>query len=200
MSNQSRFRDRPTWLAEFSSEILVVCPKCTGLAMSTHQPKRQLACGQCGFSTATMRVGPATGHARQRCRDCGKWLEADFETKNLSGAKERAELTCATCTRSTPALIHWDNPRSSEAREPYFGAQLYLTADVCGHELWAYNDKHAEFLLSFVEAKRRERTPNHNSSLASRLPKWMQASENRSAVTAKLRELLEKSRQAGRRT
>ena len=51
--------------------------------------------------------------------------------------------------------------------------------------LWAYNDRHLDFLQRFVSATLRERRPVH-SSLVSRLPDWVKAAKNRAAVKTAL--------------
>jgi len=53
--------------------------------------------------------------------------------------------------------------------------------------LWAYNERHPEFLEAFVDARLRERIRDDehgssNRSLASRLPSWVKAAKNRDEV------------------
>ncbi|WP_336212225.1 hypothetical protein [Nonomuraea sp. LPB2021202275-12-8] len=48
--------------------------------------------------------------------------------------------------------------------------------------LWAYNAEHLDFLERYVRAFIREREPNRNGSLASRLPAWLKDAKNRDAV------------------
>jgi hypothetical protein len=50
--------------------------------------------------------------------------------------------------------------------------------------LWAYNAEHLDFLEEYVRASIREREPNRNASLASRLPAWLKSAKNREAVLA----------------
>lgn len=61
----------------------------------------------------------------------------------------------------------------------------------CGETLWAYNEAHVAFLEQYVAATLRERRSHRwgwgrNSSLESRLPRWIQAAKNRAAVLKKL--------------
>ena len=64
----------------------------------------------------------------------------------------------------------------------YFGLPLWLQVE-CGVEtLWAYNEKHLEFIEKYVAAKLRERAPHVNKSLASRLPQWIVSAKNREEV------------------
>lgn len=58
--------------------------------------------------------------------------------------------------------------------------------------LWAFDVEHVDRIEQYVGARLRERTPNWNGSLASRLPKWVKDRKNRDAVLAacaRLREL-----------
>jgi hypothetical protein len=73
----------------------------------------------------------------------------------------------------------------------FFGLPLWLQTPCCGHTLWAYNEDHLAFLECFVAATVRERMPGPigNRSLASRLPRWMQASTNRAEVLRGLERL-----------
>ncbi len=64
----------------------------------------------------------------------------------------------------------------------YFHYPLWLETPCCGQTLWAYNEKHLTFLENYVVANLRERLPNRNKSLASRLPGWMQDAKNREEV------------------
>jgi hypothetical protein len=61
MGTNQRFRDNGEELCNFTEEILVVCPKCSGLCFITVDPqsgkpeynfqhKRRAVCGTCGYS------------------------------------------------------------------------------------------------------------------------------------------------------
>jgi len=55
----------------------------------------------------------------------------------------------------------------------------FLKVPCCGETLWAMNLEHLDFLQKYVEAELRERTPNINKSLVSRLPQWIKSNKNR---------------------
>lgn len=68
-----------------------------------------------------------------------------------------------------------------------FHLPLWLKTQCCGHELWAYNYEHLDWIENYVGAKLRERTQDEqtgwrNQSLASRLPKWIKDSKNREDI------------------
>ncbi|MGP5210674.1 hypothetical protein ACTXJ5_07760 [Psychrobacter alimentarius] len=101
---------------------------------------------------------------------------------------DEARLSCPSCGYHQAKLaerrtFHWsaENPTDS-----YFGANLLLQTDCSGKSLWAFNNRHLEYLEDFVSAKHRQRNPSSdtwmNSSLASRLPKWLKAAKNREQV------------------
>jgi hypothetical protein len=80
------------------------------------------------------------------------------------------------------------------AVDPYFQYRLWLQVPCCGQVLWAYNPQHLDFLSAFVGATLRERRVRprlgwSNRSLASRLPKWMQAKHNRQKVVSAIEQL-----------
>jgi hypothetical protein len=74
----------------------------------------------------------------------------------------------------------------------YFRLPLWLEISCCGETLWAYNQKHLEFIENYVAAKIRVRTPKKNKSLASRLPSWIKQAKNRAEILKGIAKLKEK--------
>lgn len=138
----TRFRDEPTYLAQFGAIRLVRCPRCAGRAEVAaqgdatrgHAAPRRVVCAGCGY----VRVGQVDGPNR--------------------------------------------DTRAGAAAERYSGLPLWLQTPCCGEILWAYNAEHLAFLERYVGATLRERMPNKNSSLASRLPTWLKSAKNREEV------------------
>jgi len=67
------------------------------------------------------------------------------------------------------------------------GLPLWLTTDVGGHELWAYNAAHLDLVEAFVGATLRERgdhDPAMPRPLVDKLPGWLKQAKNRDAVLA----------------
>ncbi|MGE3268988.1 MAG: hypothetical protein AB7P40_09590 [Chloroflexota bacterium] len=95
------------------------------------------------------------------------------------------------CSRCSYAEVR--NPGQpvtrDEAREPLTGLPLWLQTPCAGHVLWAWNSWHLDFLERYVSAGLRERTPNINVSLASRLPAWIKSAKNRDDVLKGIRRL-----------
>jgi len=74
----------------------------------------------------------------------------------------------------------------------YFRQPVWLQTPCCGQTLWAYNQEHLDFLEAYVKADVRKRVPNINKSLASRLPGWMKAANNRAEVLRGIERLRQK--------
>jgi hypothetical protein len=62
------------------------------------------------------------------------------------------------------------------------GLPLWLQTPCAGQVLWAWNTWHLDFIGRYVSADLRERTPNINTSLASRLPRWIKSAKHRDEV------------------
>ena len=104
-------------------------------------------------------------------------------------------ITCSSCSyvgdkQDTKQSYSWYD---EDPTDGYFGYSLWLKIPCCGHSLWAFNKRHLNFLIDFVSAELRERSQDDygwaNSSLASRLPKWIKAGKNRDKIMSCLAKL-----------
>ncbi len=130
------------------------------------------------------------------CPTCGD--RARIVSLDDAGALATRRLVCSRCGYTNDwakrvISFEWH----VEPRDSYFGLPLWLQAPCAGDTLWAYNRRHLDFLEAFVGAKHRERKRNENygwqnSSLASRLPQWIQSAKNRAAILKAIRKLREK--------
>lgn len=110
--------------------------------------------------------------------------------------ESKVKFSCLNCAytkiKSTSyRSFDWyaENPTDS-----YFGFDLWLKTGCVGESLWAFNKRHLRFLESYVSANIRERERHdewgwHNSSLASRLPKWLKSAKNRESILKAINEL-----------
>ncbi|WP_415894562.1 hypothetical protein ACMXYQ_08950 [Neptuniibacter sp. PT34_22] len=113
--------------------------------------------------------------------------------------EESVRFSCFECgytsTKSTNIRsFQWYD---EDPTDGYFGFNLWLRIDCVGESLWAFNQGHLNFLESYVGANLRERSKDEelgwrNSSLASRLPKWMKSAKNRDAILKAIGELKQK--------
>jgi predicted RNA-binding Zn-ribbon protein involved in translation (DUF1610 family) len=82
---------------------------------------------------------------------------------------------------------HCGSSKDDAPDAPSIGYPLWLQATCRSQNLWAYNLNHLAFLEAFVRAKHRERhhlkRPNYrNSTLFSRLPRWIQSRKHRDEI------------------
>jgi hypothetical protein len=96
-------------------------------------------------------------------------------------------LTCSRCSYVRDWAQREIGRGWYKALDDYFELPLWLQTPTCGEVLWAYNERHIEFLEAFVGARLRERVRDEkdgwsNGSLASRLPAWMKSGKNRDEV------------------
>ena len=151
---------------------------------STQSGEGRAVCVHCGFSALSGHgwLGPVSGIVGRRCPRCGEWVERRFNT----GAHDPAHVRCA-CGGGWDEPIAWT--RISYLTDPFLGLDLWLQAPFRDHVLWAYNGRHLAFMRDYVASPLRHREANRNSSVASRLPAWLKAASNRSAILAVIAKL-----------
>lgn len=156
-----------TYIHQFAKDVLVICPSCS----------RQAIIHTNGFAYPQNR----TVDIKAVCPHCGfnKVLERN-PTVVVNGFPKKSTVG--------KHLIF------GSAIDPFFHLPLWLTCEVQGNLLWAYNYEHLAFLKSFVESKLRERNGKAltNSSIASRLPRWMTSRNNRHVVLKSITDLSQK--------
>lgn len=79
------------------------------------------------------------------------------------------QVSCTNCGYNKPYV---DTPRLHD----------FIQIKCCGEILWANNFEHLDFIEKYVAAKLRERKPNVNRSVASRLPSWIKDKSNRDKI------------------
>lgn len=102
----------------------------------------------------------------------------------LPGRKQRwlvpRRMVCSQCGYTKD--WHEKTVCAGGSLDWYFRLPLWLQTPCCGQILWAYNKDHLDFLEAYIQADLRERVPNKNSSVASRLPAWIKAAHHRDNV------------------
>ena len=130
-----------------------------------------------------------------RCDGCAEVRHVTPANRNHLGAVVHTmpcRVLCRGCGyihivkeyAQSPSLTARDDSRDWVSRLPF-----WLHAPCTGHVLWAWNASHLDFLERYVGADLRERTPNVNRSLASRLPRWMKSAKHRDEVLRVIRKL-----------
>jgi hypothetical protein len=171
----TRYRDPRARLDKYlADDVLLVCPRCGGCAVSTAlspeqrpregRPLRRVVCTGCGYTD-------------ERAGSMGDWCGCRY--------------CCARGgSRVSGAERHVD---------PMFGLFWWLRAECCGGQVfWACNVEHLQVLEGYIGAKLRERgqTPGYVSMLE-KLPTWMKTAKNRDEllkVIGRLRETIPPAR------
>ena len=127
------------------------------------------------------------------CPRCSKRAEVRIDLTRQdtsSGWRAPRKVVCPHCAYHKV----WEGNSISygDSYDWYFHLPLWLQIPCCGKILWAYNKNHLAFLEDYVGAVLRERHPNKNKTLASRLPTWMKEAKNRDEVLKCIRKLHEK--------
>lgn len=184
-----RFHDEGTYLHELGPTIDVRCPACGGRAIVRRRQEGVAAratCTACSFSADEDQgwLGPERGLARKRCGRCQQLVE-----RTVPGPRHPhpVPLTC-DCGYRFDADVSWLRAPTGP-HDPVFGLDLWLCTPFRGQVLWAYNAQHVQLLRDYVAADLRERIPNRNASIVSRLPGWIKDAKNRDALLATLADL-----------
>lgn len=150
-------------IEDFADNILVCCPRCTHKAVVVCQKQTAGKNNQGAVKKVT-------------CVSCGF---------NHSSSQQ----TSITLITNSKSIFSKNYIVLGLPIDPFFHMPLYLVTDCCKNQLWAYNAEHLAFLKSHVSALLRERNLNEkqNSSMGSRLPRWMSAAKNREAILKAIR-------------
>ncbi|MBI5190646.1 MAG: hypothetical protein HZA22_08210 [Nitrospirae bacterium] len=136
-----RFQDDGSWIGDFSDEVLVVCPRCSGMATLT----------------AVKDKDGRTAEHRRVCTSCGS-------------------------THTFGQVADYS---------------LWLVTECKGNTLMALNERHLDYMESYVKAELREGNRDgsavyRNKTVASRLPAWIKSAKNRDDVLKCIKRLRER--------
>jgi transcription elongation factor Elf1 len=122
-----------------------------------------------------------------RCQHSARVFSLGEKKPALFGPKR---LVCANCGYSK----NWKKQAVCLGGpvDAYFRQPLWLQTPCCGHTLWAYNERHLNYLEDFIRADLRERIPSTNRSIASRVPVWMKSAHNRNDLLKGIERLRQK--------
>lgn len=137
------------------------------------------------FVAPSKEVGDFYDSFLIECPRC--WSKATIDKKNgLTGWDKEEVLSCSKCGYLKDGKQLYRTLRLN----------LWYKIDCCGHQLWALNDDHLNYIEKFVKAELREREKSeygyNNRSLPSRLPKWIQSSKNRESILKAIAKLRDK--------
>lgn len=158
MGKVTRAQDDGRTLRAYFDCILVRCPRCDARATVT-------------------RSGPDDGGTEDATGEAAD--ERPFGTFRLQ---------CGSCTHraeAAPNAYAILNAVKGVLVDPFFRAPLLLQTDTRLGTVFAHNEQHLDWLAQFVSADLRERTHlegRANTSMASRLPRWMKLAKNRDTI------------------
>lgn len=120
-------------------------------------------------------LGDFRTHVYVACPKCGNQALVRKPPEQESHSFTNTKVTCQHCGFNQAS----EGNVISDLRLSY-----WLEMECEGETLWAYNYEHLIFLKQLIGANLRERNglPNANSSLGSRLPRWMTSGKNRRKV------------------
>jgi len=140
---------------------------------------------------------------RKRCRDFSDRIDVECpdcgahaivrNTTAKSWMFSPRRFTCTSCGKQKD-WIEKGLEGVTDA-DPYFGYKLWFLTNSCGHTLFALNEKHLDFLHSYVQATHRKRPRKENDemirngTLASRFPAWMKSTKNRDDILRSIEKL-----------
>jgi hypothetical protein len=123
-------------------------------------------------------------------------------------ASRSARLTCIDCGTSkflapaTKGILTSRNSRQwpkgqyalGDAADPYFHLPLWLRIPCAAGIVWAFNERHLDYLFEYISADNRHRprrapSDPRNALLESRLPRWMKLARNRPEIVAAIQKL-----------
>lgn len=129
--------------------------------------------------------------------------ECQAKARVSNQGKDGTRFICLHCGRAKVLAAdykgHWFTSSTSKLEpgavvigscvDPYFHLPLWLQLPCGNHVVWAYNEKHLEFLREYIQSQNRTHPQvkpgaSRNRLLESRLPKWMKSAKNRERILA----------------
>lgn len=129
-----------------------------------------------------------------RCERCAKVVVVPGAppTEKILFAPRR--LVCGRCGHTQDARnpVQPAPAPPGNARDPFLQHPLWLQADFDGHVLWAYNERHLDYLEAYVAARLREQQfpPDGGGlrlmTMLATLPAWLEAAKNRERILRRI--------------
>ena len=131
------------------------------------------------------KFDPVTLVRCPRCSACASvayLLPDDPRRAQVTASQPPYRVVCRPCGFNHQPEEYAAHSGRDDTREYVTGLPLWLQIPCAGQVLWAWNGAHLDFLEEYVAADLRERTPNVNVSMASRLPRWIKSAKHRDEV------------------
>ncbi|MBB1159030.1 hypothetical protein [Amycolatopsis dendrobii] len=124
-----------------------------------------------------------------RCAHCAKVVVKPGTPTTEHPVRSPRRLACGRCgcVRDARDPVQLGPASPGIVRDPFLRQPLWLQTDFDGQVLWAYNERHLDYLEAYVAARLREGylTANHARiwmAMADRLPTWLKAANNRERI------------------
>ncbi|MDZ4749924.1 MAG: hypothetical protein SH808_15700 [Saprospiraceae bacterium] len=194
MSEQKRFADPGTHLADLATHFLVHCPKCDGRALiNPHGESWRLNCSKCFHVEEPGHwYGSMQAYVSVKCRECRNPLP---RSPPVDGRWKKLKLKCDQCGDECEYEAHLSRHPKKEGLmcDLIFGLYLWLQKPIGDDLFWSYNYEQLTLLEQYVSAKLRERSIDNkgskNSLMFSRLPTFITKAGNREEILKLIREL-----------
>ena len=146
------------------------------------------------FTDQKLTIGDFMDEILVRCPRCGHCAVVAPPPGGDTALSADRRLSCRHC-----GLVKDKTPESvmlgidSLPVDSYFELPLWLQTQNGPHTLWAYNQRHLDYIESFVRAAHRDRPSDMegglNRTMISRLPLWIKKSANRQRVLSMIAKL-----------
>ena len=116
----------------------------------------------------------------------------------IPDTKYKKRCVCTKCSfyKSETDKNMWIGWRNNISTDRCLYLELWLYTYCCGNLLYAFTQRHLDFLEAYVTADLRERRQDEygwrNSLIASRLPQWIKSHKNREQLIKAIQRLREK--------
>ena len=194
-----RFQDKNYKLGHFENKIYIKCPKCQLRAIVSKDESgcfsiRRIKCPNCSF-TQIGRKQLYKVELNCKCSNCVGDIKLRIPIVNKK--KEEIAVKCPKCGETNtykPRNIKLERiyEANGNAADPYFQLPLWLSQNVKGHILWAYNYEHPAYLKDYISADLREKHEWSGITMVEKLPVWMKSGKNRDVIIKAINKLEKK--------
>ncbi|MDR2153227.1 MAG: hypothetical protein LBO72_10430 [Helicobacteraceae bacterium] len=202
-----RFNDLSYWsFSAYGAYFAVVCPRCRKRAaaiVETGEEKRRywrygdrivFKCAECG-AIETKESCNFRYTAYAFCNECNRPFSADVtQAIKIDSA---ARIACPKCGKFCHGVVRkivrhcYSELVIKDGRDPHFGYELFYSAVFRGKLIWALNEEHLEYLINYISADLRVKSPNIDGYKlqSDHLPTFMKIAKNRRGILTVLRKM-----------
>ena len=186
-----RFKGPGLTIWNYSKEIFVECPQCSGRALVQkdgigfwNDKSAKLCCTNCHYRQDQPRKYYDL-EVKFYCSSCGTKVEQRIE--NVDRKKKSVAITCPSCSFSQayrPCYIERTGRpvNATTAYDPVYKLPLWLAAEFKGRIFWAFNYEHLAHIKGQVAAKLRIKNKRPYATMLEKLPAWIISRKNRKGI------------------